>query len=1138
MKKTLIIVLTLTCFISLRASNWVSIKSAIPGEANVKLISSDIESSTVLFSFDGFSTYDINDNGTVLKSLSLKGGAPLLRSGCPELLKLTSSLIIPDDAEMKLEVISSSYIDYNNYNIAPSKGNLTRDIDPSTLAYTYGKEYSKNAFFPGVLAELQQPYIIRDYRGQTITTYPFQYNPVTKVLRVYYNMTVKIYRSSSNGINKLLRTKEIKSIDNDFKDIYDRHFINSGVSTSKYAAVSEQGNMLIISSGQFIPSIQPLANWRNISGIPTEIVNVDSIGNTTTAIQNCITNYYNQKGLTFVLLVGDAAQVTTYTVLGGGSDNTYSYIVGNDHYPDIFVGRISAEAISHVQTQVQKILTYEMNPVIGNGWINHGVGLASAYGPGDSNEYDYQHIRNIRNKLLNYHYNTVSELYDGSQGGADSAGDPTAAMLAAEINYGTGIINYTGHGSSTSWVTTGFSNTDIDVLTNINMWPFICSVGCVNGDFVGLTCFAEEWMRATYNSQPTGAIATFMSTINQYWDPPMLAQDEMVNLIIEGYPNNIKHTFGGISMNGCMKMNDVYGSQGYDMTDTWTIFGDPALTIRTDTPKTMLVTYNSYIPIGSTQFTVNCDVNGALVTFSINNHGIGSGYVNNGTAIINFDALSTLDTITVVATKYNYIPFIGKLPVISPTGPYIQYNSSQVVDINGNNNGLADFNENITLNVGLKNIGTVTSHLVNAILSTIDTNIIITSNQHTWGDIAAGITSVQNNAFAVTVKNNILDQHVVPFVLNMQDSAANNWTSEFNLTLYAPVLNTGTLTVKDTVVGNSNGVLDPGETAVIYIQAINSGHSTCTNAIGTLSTTNPDITIISSPAFTIGNMPSDSTTVVAYKIQVAAGATLGSIAMFTFTITSGAYQISNIYYQAIGALREDFETDNFNRFNWVQGGTLPWTITNVLPYQGIYSAKSGTITDSQTSELYITMNVLNADTISFYKKVSCEQAPNGALDYDYLEFLIDNVSMNRWDGEVAWSLNAYPVSIGTHTFKWRYLKDYSTSAGSDCAWLDYIKFPSSLGLVGVNELSNDNLVSVYPNPVKDKLFIEYYSDKDVKIVLLNSLGQVLLSKNVKGNSFAAKQSTTIDVSAYDKGIYYCTLLFNDKFITRKLVITK
>ena len=50
---------------------------------------------------------------------------------------------------------------------------------------------------------------------------------------------------------------------------------------------------------------------------------------------------------------------------------------------------------------------------------------------------------------------------------------------------------------------------------------FIISVACVNGNFVNSTCFAEAWLRAEDNDEPTGAIATLMSTINQSWNPPM-----------------------------------------------------------------------------------------------------------------------------------------------------------------------------------------------------------------------------------------------------------------------------------------------------------------------------------------------------------------------------------------------------------------------------------------------------------------------------------------------------------------------------------------------------------------------------------------------------------------------------------------
>ena len=94
------------------------------------------------------------------------------------------------------------------------------------------------------------------------------------------------------------------------------------------------------------------------------------------------------------------------------------------------------------------------------------------------------------------------------------------------MNAGRGMINYCGHGSDTSWGSTGFNNSNVNALVNDNMLPVICSVACVNGNFPNQTCFAEAWLRATNNGEPTGAVATYMSTVNQSWDPPMEGEDE------------------------------------------------------------------------------------------------------------------------------------------------------------------------------------------------------------------------------------------------------------------------------------------------------------------------------------------------------------------------------------------------------------------------------------------------------------------------------------------------------------------------------------------------------------------------------------------------------------------------------------
>jgi hypothetical protein len=425
--------------------------------------------------------------------------------------------------------------------------------------------------------------------------------------------------------------------------------------------------MLIITYDSFWSEMLPFVEWKNMKGIPTEMINVSIIGNDANNIKNYIETYYNTNGLTFVLLVGDAAQVTTIeNYYGnplyewGASDPSYSYILGNDHYPDLFVGRFSAQNVGQVETQVERSIEYEKYPQIGADWYHKGTGIASDQGPGDDGEFDDEHMDNIRDDLLAYTYTLVDRIYDPWG---------TSSQVSNAVNNGRSIINYCGHGGPTSWSTTGFDNYDVNALINDNMLPFIWSVACSNGAFDDYTtCFGEAWLRVTHNGEPTGAIAAFMSSVGQYWDEPMDAQDEMVDILVESYRHNKKHTFGGLSFNGCMHMNDEYGSWGWDMTDTWHVFGDPSVEVRTDTPSSMTVTHDSEILEGASSFEATVSgLKNALCAISRDYILLGYGYTDNtGYTLIQFDEPITGDgDLDLVVTAYNKIPYITTITVVS-----------------------------------------------------------------------------------------------------------------------------------------------------------------------------------------------------------------------------------------------------------------------------------------------------------------------------------------------------------------------------------------------------------------------------------------------------------------------------------------
>ncbi|MGB3074797.1 MAG: C25 family cysteine peptidase [Chitinophagales bacterium] len=647
-------------------------QSATAQKTAISLVSDDGNTTVIRFNPGAMVQQTVNTPAGNAVVIKVDAGTPMLQKDFPDLPKLTTSIIIPDDKNMQVTVSSSSYTDFENVKVAPSKGSLKRDVQPSDVPYVYGSVYQENAFFPQHLAEMRDPYILRDFRGQTVIVYPFQYNPVTKTLRIYSEITVTVSpKAEGTAINILNKNYNDDKIATEFDRVYSNHFLNYQKDT-RYTQLEEEGNMLIISYGSFMDEMQPFVDWKRQRGMPTEMVDVATIGNTKTAIKSYVANYYNTNGLTFLLLVGDDPQVKTSSTNAGDSDNDYGFISGNDHYQEIFVGRFSAQTDAEVTTQVNRILAYEKTPIDDN-YFAKGICLASNEGLniGDDGEADYQHEDLIRTQLLDYTYTDVAELFDGTHGNVDAAGNPSDNNLRDLVNAGAGIIQYTGHGSTTSLGTTGFNNADVGTLTNTTKWPFAWIVGCSVGAFRTSTCFAESWARATSNGQPTGALSSFMSTILQSWAEPMEAQDEINLILTESYANKINRTFGGLSINGCFSMNDKYGNSGNQMTDTWIIFGDPSVVVRTAQPTSFSVSHDPSIFPGASTFSVACDMEDALVALTVNGTILATAKVSGGIASLSFNPLVNEDPLTLTVTGYNKTPYLATIAVKAQSSGHV-----------------------------------------------------------------------------------------------------------------------------------------------------------------------------------------------------------------------------------------------------------------------------------------------------------------------------------------------------------------------------------------------------------------------------------------------------------------------------------
>ncbi len=620
---------------------------------SVELSESGPDRTVIEYRLGSFSTDIVEIGGKVYHTVTLGGESRSLEKGLPGLPNVARSIVIPDDAEMSVRVISSHYVDYHDIDVAPSKGEIPRTIDPALVPYEFDPFYTSDTWYPSRLADARAPYILRDVRGMVVVLNPFRYNPVSRTLRVYDRVTVEIERAGPGKVN-VLSHRPPRGVTPEFAGIYERHFLNfDGAGVARYTSVGEVGSMLVIAYGDFMTAMEPFVEWKRQMGVPCEMVSVTTAGGTAVAIQSYIQNYYDTNGLTFVLLVGDAEQIPSLRANGGTSDPSFSLVAGSDTYPDLFVGRFSAETVAQVETQVLRSVEYEKLPQAGADWYHRGTGIASNLGEGDDGEYDDEHMDFIRDDLLGFTYTEVDQIYD------PDADPPT---VAAALNEGRSIINYAGHGSYLGWVSSGFANSDVNALTNDNMLPFIWSVACVNGMFSGRTCFAEAWVRATNGSEPTGAVATLMSSINQDWDEPMDAQDEMVDLLVTG----VKRTFGGLSMNGCCHMLDEYGEFAENEFLSWHIFGDPSLRVRTDTPAALSVSHAASATPGDLSLEVTVEgVEGALCALSHGGVSYGAAFTDaGGTAVIDIEGvLPVNEDVAVTVTSFNATPYFGSVHV-------------------------------------------------------------------------------------------------------------------------------------------------------------------------------------------------------------------------------------------------------------------------------------------------------------------------------------------------------------------------------------------------------------------------------------------------------------------------------------------
>jgi len=1000
----------------------------------------------------------------------MNGFGQRMSIGDPKLPVLKQLIEIPLNAQVEINIINQDYTDYYlaDFGIInrlfPTQAPVSKDEEAVTEFVLNQSTYQIDDFIANQLVFAKELGMMRGVKLARLEVSPLQYNPVQNKIRIYHSMEFAVTFVGGNTS----ATKEMKS------KYFSPYFESTYKLLSNYKSIEsdelimdEPVTYIIVSDPMFQAALQPFIQWKTQKGFYVIEAYTDdpAVGTTTTSIQSYLQGIYNSPPAgynpqSFVLFVGDVAQIPTFNGTAGShvTDLYYCEYTG-DLFPECYYGRFSATNLTELQPQIDKTLEYEQYLMPDPSFLDEVVMVAGA---------DASHSSTWGNGQINYgtinYFNLAHGLTSHTYLQPEPGGANYSQSIRDDVSNGVSYANYTAHCSPSGWGDPSFVMSHIPALTNDHKYPLMIGNCCSSVEFQ-TDCFGEEILRAANK----GALGYIGGSNSTYWDEDFwwgvgfeaISAHPTYNPANLGAYDRTFHDNGEILNEWFVTQGQMPAAGNLAITQSgsssetyyWEIYhlmGDPSLMVYFSQPPVTTAVYDPLMPLSSTSFIVNTD---PYAYVSITKDGVlyGAAIADaTGLATVSLDPITVPGNADVVVTRQNGQPYIGTVLVASPSGPYVLLDDFQIDDAAGNNNGQIDYGENILLDVTLENVGSSAANNVSVILSTTDTYVTITDDTQAWPSIPSNATSSQIGAFAFTVADDVPDQHMVAFDLTITGTTDDTWNSTINVTINAPLLEAGNMTIDDMTGGNGNGRLDPGETVDLYIETLNNGNSNSPFAATTLTSTNQYVTVISG-AYDLGIINAASSSDAIFSISIDPTAPIGEVVDLYYDLTAGAYPLNNMFYQSVGLILEDWETGDFSRFYWGFDGDADWAIDQSDPYEGIYCAKSGAIGDNSTTSLSLQVDVASAGDISFFRKVSSESG------YDYLKFYIDGSMKEQWSGTVAWGEVIYAVTPGIHKFTWTYEKDANTVGGSDCGWIDYIIFPPLGAEIPTMTISTDSI---------------------------------------------------------------------------------
>jgi hypothetical protein len=842
--------------------------------------------------------------------------------GFPDLPVYAQLVAIPDQAGVRVEIVSSSFQIINDIVAYPTQPPALEGQANVNIPFTKNEIfYQKNEFYPSNVVEIGEPIVLRDLRLIQAVVNPVQYNPATHQLRVYTSVDYRLVYEGSDSRNQKLRHSN--NVAESFLPIYRSIAPNADEMLSSYQPI--RGGYLILTPSAFPDSlIQLLARWKHLKGysvVVTRDTDITPGGNPSpTQIFNYIQNAYNTWSIPpeYVCIIGDVDQgFPDYGYDGHTTDYHYSCVDGSDYLADLMITRMSmANANLVVRNTIYKSLIYEKTPFMGDPayWSRGLCSAGNLSNPGIPSLSPRLNVLWAREQMLRRGYTQVDTSF-----GWDNY-DPGPDQIINSINNGVGIITYRGCGFPSGFCSPSFGNDELPQIQNNNklaiMAPLTCGMGEYGGD-----CFGEKWIQMGFSptalSGGPGFYGASRSDTHTKYDNPI-----MIGFVWAFLEQGIKN-FATAAYAGKMELYNSFPRltdpgdwvEGY--FQTFITLGEPEFEIRTGVPQSMVVTYPTSMPVGASQLNVHVTGSNSLPLAnayvnlvkgrSTEEVFVGGRTDSNGDIALAFST-TVADTMFVTVTATNYIPHLG-FAVVQAEPVALNINSIVLDDDNqgnshGNSDGNANPSETVEFAITLRNFGNATTaNNISATLTSPSPDIFITVPTQSYGSIAPG-ASATSGEFAALLTPSIANGERYILTLNI---AANE--GSWRASVPVDVKNMSFRETGLSYPGNSNNRLDPGETSSLVVTLQNIGELAGTAINGVLTTSDTAIVILNGVAsfgdIAIGGTGSNSAS--PFSVQARGGTFPGRNITFNLALTSSNGSVAHRPFQLVVGTVNSFD---------------------------------------------------------------------------------------------------------------------------------------------------------------------------------------------------------------------------------------